>query len=185
MYSGRFNNQVFAFCPKNLNFLLVGKFVNTGLPTNKVFFYLCKNIYEYQTQKSYKMNEHFLKVKNFLLDLEYRIVSEDTAEELVVIEKEEDGIYNLIIDCEDSIVVIEALLFELKKGSEDIFKSLLMMNRQLVHGAFALNEDGTKIIFRDTLQLENLDLNELEGSLNSLKLLLSEYSDQLIAFSKS
>ncbi len=131
------------------------------------------------------MSEHFNKVKDYLLDLEYRIVSEDTAEELVVVEKEEDGISNLIIDCEDSILIIEGLLFELKNGSEDIFKSLLTMNRQIVHGAFVLDEDGKKVIFRDTLQLENLDLNELEGSLNSLKLLLSEYSDELIEYSKA
>ncbi|MCU4163324.1 YbjN domain-containing protein [Carboxylicivirga caseinilyticus] len=131
------------------------------------------------------MSEHFNKVRDFLLDLEYRIVSEDAVEELFVVEKEEDGISNLIVDCEDSILIIEGLLFELGKGSEDIYKSLLVMNRQIVHGAFVLDEEGKKVIFRDTLQLENLDLNELEGSLNSLKLLLSEYSDQLIEFSKA
>nr|WP_321407601.1 YbjN domain-containing protein [uncultured Carboxylicivirga sp.] len=131
------------------------------------------------------MSEHFNKVRDFLLDLEYHIVSEDAVEELFVVEKEEDGISNLIVDCEDSILIIEGLLFELEKGSEDIYKSLLVMNRQIVHGAFVLDEEGKKVIFRDTLQLENLDLNELEGSLNSLKLLLSEYSDQLIEFSKA
>ncbi len=131
------------------------------------------------------MSEHFNKVRDYLLDLEYRIVSEDTAEELFVVEKEEDGISNLIIDCEDSILIIEGLLFELTNGSEDIYKALLTMNRQIVHGAFVLDEDGKRVIFRDTLQLENLDLNELEGTLNSLKLLLSEYSDQLIKFSKA
>jgi hypothetical protein len=39
-------------------------------------------------------------------------------------------------------------------------------------------------LFRDTLQLEHLDLNELEASLNSLQLLLSEYMNELIVFSK-
>ncbi|TLX76119.1 YbjN domain-containing protein [Labilibacter sediminis] len=131
------------------------------------------------------MSEYFNKVKDYLMDLEYRIVSEDANEELVVIEKEEDGISNVVIDCEDSIVIIEGLLFELNKGSEEIFKSLLIKNREVVHGAFSLDESGKKVIFRDTLQLENLDLNELEASLNSLKLLLSEYSEELIEFSKA
>lgn len=131
------------------------------------------------------MSEYFNKVKDYLMDLEYHIVSEDSGEELVVIEKEEDGISNVIIDCEDSIVIIEGLLFEMKTGSEDIFKSLLIKNRELVHGAFTLDETGKKVIFRDTLQLENLDLNELEASLNSLKLALSEYSEELIIFSKA
>lgn len=131
------------------------------------------------------MSEYFNKVKEYLLDLEYRIVSEDTAEELFVVEKEEDGISNVIIDCEDSILIIEGLLFEMKKGSEDIFVSLLKKNREVVHGAFVLDESGKKVIYRDTLQLENLDQNELEASLNSLKLLLSEYSEELIEFSKA
>jgi hypothetical protein len=131
------------------------------------------------------MSEYFNKVKEYLIDLEYRIISEDTAEELVVIEKEEDGISNVVIDCEDSIVIIEGLLFEMKSGSEEIFKSLLKKNRELIHGAFVLDESGKKVIFRDTLQLSSLDLNELEASLNSLKLLLSEYSEELIEFSKA
>ncbi len=131
------------------------------------------------------MSEYFNKVKDYLMDLEYRIVTEDAGEELVVIEKEEDGISNVVIDCEDSIVIIEGLLFEMNSGSVDIFKSLLMKNREVVHGAFALDETGKRVIFRDTLQLENLDLNELEASLNSLKLMLSEYTTELIEFSKA
>ena len=46
----------------------------------------------------------------------------------------------------------------------DTFKELLKKNRELVHGAFALDDSGKKVIFRDTLQLENLDMNELQGS---------------------
>ena len=59
-----------------------------------------------------------------------------------------------------------------------------MSNRDIIHGAFVLDDDGDKVIFRDTLQIENLDLNEIEASLNSLSLLLSEYSEQIIKFSK-
>jgi len=131
------------------------------------------------------MSEHFLKVKDYLLNLEYQIVSEDVNEEILVISQEEDGISNLVIDCEDSIIIIETLLFEIKNGSEAIFKSLLIKNREIVHGAFVLDETGSKLIFRDTLQLETLDQNELEASINSLKILLSEYSEELIKFSKA
>lgn len=131
------------------------------------------------------MSKYFNKVKEYLLDLEYEIVSEDTSEELFVVEKAEDSITNLIIDCEAPILIIECLLFEMKAGSEAIFKSLLMKNREIVHGAFVLDETGKKVIYRDTLQLENLDLNELEGCLNSLKLILSEHTEELIEFSKA
>jgi hypothetical protein len=128
------------------------------------------------------MENNFNKVKNYLLDLEYNVVSEDTAEELVVVEKEEVGIKNLILDCEDSILVVELLLFEISSDNLAMFKEFLMMNRNIIHGAIALDESGTKVIFRDTLQLENLDLNEIQATLNSLEVFLSENATKLINF---
>jgi len=38
------------------------------------------------------------------------------------------------------------------------------------------------VLFRDTLQLENLDKNELEGSIRALGLALAEYSAELLAY---
>lgn len=131
------------------------------------------------------MENNLSKIKDYLLELEYDIVSEDQAEEMVVIENQDAGITNLILDCEDPVLIIELHLFDLKKGSEEIYKKFLQMNREIIHGAISLDESGEKVIFRDTLQLENLDLNELQGSLNSLELFLSEYATDLINISKN
>ncbi|HAU53437.1 MAG TPA: molecular chaperone Tir, partial [Sphingobacterium sp.] len=57
-------------------------------------------------------------------------------------------------------------------------------NRDIINGGFALTEDGTKVIFRYTLQIHNLDQNEFDAAINSLSLLMSEYYNQLISFSK-
>ncbi|MAX80899.1 MAG: molecular chaperone Tir [Crocinitomicaceae bacterium] len=130
------------------------------------------------------MNDHFEKVKSFLLDLEYNISYQDATEEVLVVEDETEGIRNLFVACASPILIMEQFLFELKEDNQEVFKNLLIKNRDIVHGAFALDETGSRVIFRDTLQLENLDQNELEGSINSLSLLLSEYSDELIKFSK-
>jgi hypothetical protein len=54
----------------------------------------------------------------------------------------------------------------------------------LVHGAFVLNEEGTTLLFRDTLQLENLDRNELEGSIDALSLAMAEYGGELVSFAR-
>lgn len=131
------------------------------------------------------MTDHFEKVQGYLLDLDFNIIKEDSEDGVFWVENEEAGIHNLVIGCLDPILVMEQFLFEIKHESTDIFKKLLIKNRDIIHGAFVLDETGKKVIFRDTLQLENLDQNELEGSLNSLSLLLSEYSDELIEFSKS
>jgi hypothetical protein len=131
------------------------------------------------------MSESMEKVKNYLFELGFSVSSENSNEELVVIDDEEKAIKNLIIDCEDPILVIEQIIMEVPGKAEDFFKRLLQINRSLVHGAFVLDEDGKNVIFRDTLQLENLDKNELEGSINSLSLALAENADELISFSKS
>lgn len=131
------------------------------------------------------MDIYFEKVREYLLDLNYTINHEDRDSSLFVISSEEDGINNLVVGCADPILIIEQHLFDMPSDSGSTFKSLLIKNRDIVHGAFVLDEDGKKVIFRDTLQIENLDLNELEGSLNSLSLLLSEYSDEIITFSKN
>ena len=80
---------------------------------------------------------------------------------------------------------MEQYIFKISNPNKAILQQLLQKNRDIVHGAFVLDESGEKVIFRDTLQMENIDLNELEGSINSLSLLLSEYSENIIQFSKS
>jgi len=130
------------------------------------------------------MNENFQKVKDFLLELEYTIKIENEEETLFVIEDAESGIINMMIDCDEPLLIIEQHLFNIKNANADVFKQLLQKNREIVHGAFVLDDSGEKVIFRDTLQLENLDMNELEASINSLALLLTEYHEEMIAFSK-
>jgi hypothetical protein len=131
------------------------------------------------------MDKHFMKVRDYLLDLNYTISVEDSSSGMFVVNKEEEGINNLVIGCTDPILIMEQHIFDMPGDSLETYKALLQKNRDIVHGAFVLDEEGSKVIFRDTLQLENLDANELEGSLNSLSLLLSEYSDEIISFSKN
>jgi hypothetical protein len=130
------------------------------------------------------MSENLNLVKNYLLELDLQIVEENEKEELVVVEDEENGIKNLVIDCEPPILVLEQLIMETSTTNGEFFKRLLQMNRTLVHGAFVLDEEGKYIFFRDTLQLENLDLNELEASIQALSLALAEYGGELLEHAK-
>lgn len=130
------------------------------------------------------MSSKFELVKEYLLELDLRIVSEDPAEELVVVEDEDNGIQHMFVDCEDPILVIEQPIMPVPAETGDLFKRLLQINRSLVHGAFVLDEECKHVIFRDTLQLENLDLNELEGSIQSLSLGLAENGAELLSYIK-
>lgn len=129
------------------------------------------------------MDKHFKKVKEYLLELNCEIISENEEDGVFVVNKEEEGIMNLVLGCADPLLIMEQFIFEMNRDSLDVFKQLLMKNRDIVHGAFVLDETGRKVIFRDTLQIENLDLNEVEGSINSLSLLLSEYAEEIIKLS--
>ncbi len=129
------------------------------------------------------MKENFDKVKHYLLDLEYTIVKEDPEQGVFVIEKEEDLIKNMVIAIDDTSVIIEQPLFKLQKDDPEVLKKLLRKNRDLISGALALDDNDT-VIYRDTLQVENLDLNELEASIDSLSILLGESADEFIKFAK-
>ncbi|MCP4520240.1 MAG: YbjN domain-containing protein [Cytophagales bacterium] len=131
------------------------------------------------------MESNFLKVKDYILELQYDIVHESAEDGVFVINKATEGISNLVICCAEPILIIEQFLFELSGDASAIHKELLQKSRDIIHGAFVLDETGTKVIYRDTLQLENLDLNELEGTFNSLAVLLSEYGDKIIEFSNN
>lgn len=130
------------------------------------------------------MNDNFQKVKNYIIDLDYSILHEDEEDGVMVIESEEDGIKNLVLGIEDPLLIVEQFLVNLKDTSADTYLHLLQKNRDIVHGAFVVDESGKRVIFRDTLQLENLDLNEIEATFNSLALLLSEYSNELIGIAE-
>lgn len=130
------------------------------------------------------MKNHFHITKDFLLELNFHISREDPENSILVVQKENHGIRNLILGIAPPILIMEQFIFKINSQSEKVFRSLLQKNRDIIHGAFVLDETGEKVIFRETLQIENMDINELEGSLNSLSLLMSEYSDRIIEFSK-
>ncbi|MDF9800437.1 hypothetical protein OKW21_005700 [Catalinimonas alkaloidigena] len=130
------------------------------------------------------MVSHFDKVKKFLFELGFDIQTEDPDEGIVIISDEEQGISHLIIDCEDEILVFEQFIFKLKSPDDSsILRKLLQINRSLVHGALTLDDDN-RVIFRDTLQLENLDQNEMEGTINSIGLMMAEYASDFLKFAK-
>jgi hypothetical protein len=125
----------------------------------------------------------FQTVKGYVQEINLVIMSEDPAEGILIVEDHERGINNLVIDCEEPILIFEQVVLDVPHHPNDMFRRLLQMNRTLVHGAFALTEDGTRVLFRDTLRLENLDLNEVQGTIEALSLAMAEHAAELIAFS--
>ena len=60
----------------------------------------------------------------------------------------------------------------------ELFRRLLELNAtDLVHGAYGIEEDD--VILTDTLELENLDFNELQASVDSIQVALASHFDTL------
>lgn len=130
------------------------------------------------------MTTAYATLKDYVQQLPLSIVEEHPDDQILVVEAPSQGIHNLILDCEDDILIIEQFITGLPGADAACYRTLLQINRELVHGALCLDEDGERLIFRDTLQLENMDLNELEGSINALSLMLAEHANQLIQYAR-
>lgn len=130
------------------------------------------------------MSRYFETVKAYLQDLELVIEEEDSGEELVVVSDEDRGIHQLIVDCEDPILILEQAIMPIPNNPGDLYKRLLEINRTLIHGAFALDEETGTILFRDTLRLDTLDRAEIEGAVNALGFALGENAEELISYSR-
>jgi len=128
------------------------------------------------------MESFFSKVKNYVTELDYEVLYENENDGIIVIDKQENGIHNMVLGVANPILIVEQYLFNCTDDS--VYKELLIKNRDIVHGAFVLDETGQKVIFRNTLQVESLDKRELETTINSLSLLLSEYSNEILKFSR-
>ena len=129
------------------------------------------------------MSDMLDQVRDYVLELGLAIESEIPEEEILIVNDEDRAISHLVIDCEDTLLVLEQLIVELPSTVDpSVHKRLLQINRTLIFGAFVLNEEGDTLVYRNTLALENLDLNELEGTLNALTLALAENGEELLTF---
>ena len=90
------------------------------------------------------------------------------------------GINNLVVDLEDPVLILQQVVLPMSSRVYSI--QLLCMNMHLVHGAYAVTEDY--VVWRDTLRLEHLDKNELEGSIKALELGLAEHANDLLTMAK-
>jgi len=127
---------------------------------------------------------YYITIQRYLLELGFDICHADVQQAVFVVDKPELAIRNLVIGCGDPLLILEQYLLDLPAPSLEVYQKLLQKNRDIIHGAFALDDTGLRLIFRDTLQIETLSLTEFEACINSLGLLLSEFADDLIQFSK-
>lgn len=121
-------------------------------------------------------------VQSYLLDL--GVPFHEVGDAKWVIEDEAEGIPKIVVQLADPLVVFHIKVMPCPtERREEFLEALLRANvDQMVHGAFGLS--GNEVVLLDTLQLENLDFNEFQASIESLDYALAQHASSLAPWSK-
>jgi len=95
-----------------------------------------------------------------------------------------DGGAQIVVSYDPPVVVFRVNVMDLPETGDqrnDLMKRLLELNADgLVHGSYGI--EGSRVILSDALQLENLDFNEFQASLDSISLALASHMAGLATF---
>jgi hypothetical protein len=92
-----------------------------------------------------------------------------------VVSDPEKGLENLLVMIVDSHVIMRSNVMGVPAdGKALLFEELLRLNAtDMVHGAYGI--DGTDIVILDTLELDTLDIEEFQASIDAIGLALAEH----------
>ena len=92
-----------------------------------------------------------------------------------VVRDAQRGLENLVIILSEPLVILRINVMDVPpSGKEKLFEELLRLNAtDLVHGAYAI--DGKTVILIDTLEAEEMDIEEFEASIDAIGLALAQH----------
>ena len=116
-------------------------------------------------------------LESFLIrmDVEY-----EEVEEGMFLVRTRNGGLPLVVNHAPPLLLLRMKVMDLAsdKGTPDLFRSLLELNAtDVVHGAYGL-EDG-ELILSDTLELETLDFQEVQASVESIQMAASSHMERI------
>ncbi len=90
----------------------------------------------------------------------------------------ERGLAQVVVYADETLVTIRARLIDIPTdGREAFFEDLLRLNLEMLHGAYALEEEA--VIWMDTLELGTMDLEEFQASLDAASLCMLQHVPRL------
>lgn len=96
------------------------------------------------------------------------------------------GMPPIALRVEPPLVVVRVHIGDIAKGSAPgaLLRRLLELNaRQLVHASYGLDDD--RIVLSSALELENLDFNELQATLDEIDMVLAQQLPELAKFARN
>jgi hypothetical protein len=93
-----------------------------------------------------------------------------------------DDAERIVVKMQPPLLVCRVNVMDVpEKQREELFQTLLKLNaNEMMHGAYGI--EGDKIVISDALQLENLDFNELQATIDDITLAVADHYTRLAKF---
>ncbi len=119
------------------------------------------------------------RIESYLINLS--LTYEQVDEQLWVITDDDNTVGSLFVFVDDSLVTVRTKVMELPSARQrELFEDLLRLNLEMVHGAYALEQDHVVLI--ETLEATGLDLAEFQAVLDAIGLTLAEHYPRLASY---
>ena len=120
------------------------------------------------------------KIEGYMINL--GLTFEEIDEHSWLINDEDKGIDQVAVLVAAPLVIIRVNVMSIPKNKrEEFFEQLLKYNAaDLVHGAYALEEDS--VILVDTLEYDTMDIEEFQATLDAIGLALAQHYPVLSEF---
>ena len=123
-------------------------------------------------------------VEAYLLRLKRRFGNVDDQPGTFLVETA-GGLPPVALRVDPPLVVLRVHIGDLQKGADStaLFRRLLELNaRQLVHTSYGLDDEH--VVLTSALELENLDYNELQATLDEIDVALAQHVGELARLAK-
>lgn len=95
-----------------------------------------------------------------------------------------DGVENVALALKDPLLVFRVRVLALPKDDKlkiELYETVLGWNaKEMVHGAYGIEEDS--LVITDALELENLDFNEFQATVDDITLAVADHYSRLGKF---
>lgn len=119
------------------------------------------------------------KIESFLAEM--AVVFEPVGEEMWLVRDPERRLTHVVVYADPRIVTIRAKIMQLPEHNrERFFEDLLRLNVEMMHGAYALEDDT--VIWVNTLEFPTLDFEELRASLDAAAVALAKNHARLAQY---
>ena len=122
------------------------------------------------------------KIEQYLTDM--MLTYEKVNSNIWLLEDEERTLQGVVIIQAEPLVIIRAEIMNIPKNNVlELYTKLLELNAtDIIHGAYALDNDNKKIILINTLHYDTMDYDDFRSSLEAFSLALATHYPILSKF---